>query len=231
MSNHQKISVVVPVHQKSSKLFEIRKAITDSPRSVELVIVINNKELEDVIKPDNPFEKVVLCEKIGRGYAFIKGIMKSQGDIVLLLHSDTLLPTNWDETIKNALENNRIVGGGFSMFFDSNSLYLKFLVYMSKIRFKLTGEILGDRAIFVRSEILNKCLWVMDVPIFEDVRISKYMRKFGATILLKEKVVTSADSFRKNGLLGHLWRIVKCRLWYMLGVDLKKIYKYYYSKP
>lgn len=229
MSDQQKISVIVPVHKKNSRLSEIRKQINHSQQTVELIIVINNNALEEVIKPENTFEKVVVAEKIGRGYAFIKGIMKSQGDIVLLLHSDTLPPKNWDKAIKNALENDRIVGGGFSMSFDSHSYYLKLLAYSSYIRFRLTGEIVGDRAIFVRSEILKKCLRVMDVPLFEDVRLSKFMRKFGSTTLLKEKVVTSADSFRKNGMLGHFWRIVKCRLLYVLGVDLEKIYKYYYS--
>jgi len=229
LSIQQKISVVVPVHRKISRLSEIRKVIYYSPQTVELIIVINNNELEEVIKPENSFEKVVISEKIGRGYAFIKGIMEAQEDIVLLLHSDTLLPKNWDKAIKNALENDQIVGGGFSMSFDRHSYYLKLLVYLSYIRFRLTGEISGDRAIFARSEILKKCLCVMDVPLFEDVRLSKFMRKFGSTIILKEKVVTSADSFRKNGMLGHLWRIVKCRLLYVLGVDLEKIYQYYYS--
>jgi hypothetical protein len=32
-----------------------------------------------------------------------------------------------------------------------------------------------------------------------------------------------------SGMLRHLWRIVKSRLWYILGVDLERIFKYYYS--
>jgi glycosyltransferase involved in cell wall biosynthesis len=205
--------------------------IARSSRTVELILVINNKELGEVITPENAVEKVVVSERTGRGFAFIEGIAQAQGDVVLLLHSDTLLPNEWDAAIENALNNDRVVGGGFSLAFDSDSLYLKLLAYVADIRFHLTGEMMGDRAIFARSEILRKCLPVMDVPIFEDVRLSRRMRTYGATTLLKDHVVTSADAFRKNGMFRHLWRIVQSRLWYALGVDLERIFRYYYSEP
>jgi len=85
-----------------SRLFEIRKLLMKEVRTVELVIVLNNRELEETIRPENAFEKVVVYDRTGRGYSLIKGIMKAQGDVILMLHSDTLLPTGWNKAIVNA---------------------------------------------------------------------------------------------------------------------------------
>ena len=63
----------------------------------------------------------------------------------------------------------------------------------------------------------------------EDVKLSRFMNKKGIVVMLQEKVITSADTFFKYGLLQHTFRIIKCRLWYALGGNPDKIYRYYYS--
>jgi hypothetical protein len=63
----------------------------------------------------------------------------------------------------------------------------------------------------------------------EDVRLTMMMKKEGKVVLLKEKVITSAATFRKYGLLHNTMRILLVRLWYGVGRDPQKIYKYYYD--
>lgn len=227
--NRHVISVIVPVHRRDSKLPSIRRIAASASTLVELIIVINNKELIGTITPEHPNEKVIICEQAGRGYAFVRGALQAEGDIILLLHSDTLLPIKWNSAIIKALENPKIVGGGFSMTFDVESLWLKMLIRLSDVRVYLAGEILGDRAIFVRANILKNCLPLIDIPIFDDVELSKCMRRQGKILLLKERVVTSADAFVTKGIIRNLVRIAKCRIWYALGGNPKQIYTYYYS--
>ena len=86
----------------------------------------------------------------------------------------------------------------------------------------------GDRAIFIRSHILKDRTQFMNVPLMEDVKLSGFMKKQGNVVMLKEKAITSADTFIKYGLLRNTFRIIKCRLWYALGGDPEKIYSYYY---
>jgi hypothetical protein len=88
----------------------------------------------------------------------------------------------------------------------------------------------GDRALFARTADLRECLPALDVPLFEDVRLSKALRKRGKLVLLDETVVTSAEHFRRNGPLTQSLRIFKARLWYALGGDTQRIYDYYYSR-
>lgn len=220
----------MPVHRKDSRLSAIRESVVPASTPIELIIVINNKKLVGTIRSEGPRERVVVSDRMGRGYAFVRGVMEARGDIVLLLHSDTVLPSKWDGAITHALDSGRASFGAFSLSYDIPSLYLKTLILLSDIFFHLTGEIWGDRAIFARSEILRQCVKVMDVPLLEDVRLSECLRRKGRTIVLKEKVVTSAEGFLTKGMFRHAWRALKCRLLYALGASPQLMYDYYYEE-
>jgi hypothetical protein len=218
----------VPVHRKDAKLPAIRKSVIPSSTPTELIIVMNNKELEGSIRPEGAGERIVTSDRIGRGYAFVRGAMEARGDIVLLLHSDTLLPEKWDRAITRALDSGRASCGAFSLSFDMPSLYLRALILLSDAFYYLTGEVWGDRAIFMRREILRQCLDAMNVPLLEDVRVSECLRERGRILLLKEKVVTSAEGFLTEGMVRHAWKALWCRLLYALGASPQSMYDYYY---
>ena len=223
------LSVVVPIHKHHSKLEIIRQAVRTSPIPAELIIVVNDPQLEEPIHSEHSSERVVRCLRRGRGFAFVIGIHYARGNVILLLHADTVLPHDWSTAIMQVLQNEQCVGGGFSLTFDRSNLFLKLLVRLSHIRFHITGVMFGDRAMFARADILNNCLTCMKVPLFEDLRLSQCLRRHGTTVLLRTHVTTSAASFHMRGMWKHLLRIVKCQLWYALGGDLERIFHYYYS--
>ena len=61
-----------------------------------------------------------------------EGIYHAKGEFIIFLHADTLLPTGWDKIIRREMQNKNIIGGGFSLTFDVNNLYLKILVKIVK---------------------------------------------------------------------------------------------------
>ena len=223
------ISVIIPVVNLKPYLSRIRQSLVTVSTTIEVIIVVS-KDLEGKIFKKYPFEKIIVSELNGRGFACAQGMRSAKGEIIIFLHADTILPDNWNKLILNALVNRNVVGGAFSLTFDTNHKYLKLLVFVSDIFFKVTRELWGDRAIFIRSELLKDNAELMEVPIMEDVKLSNFMKKKGALVMLKEKVITSSDTFLKYGLLRHTFRIMKCRLWYALGGKPEKIYDYYYSQ-
>ena len=223
------ISVIIPVANIKPYLNKIRQNLARVSTPIEVIIVVS-KDLVGKIFKKYPFEKIIISKLNGRGFACSQGLRSAKGEIIIFLHADTILPENWDKVIRNALANKNIVGGAFSLTFDSNHKYLKLLVIISDLFFMFTRELWGDRAIFVRSEVLKGHAALMEVPIMEDVKLSSFMKKKGKLVMLKEKVITSSDTFIKYGLLRHTFRIVKCRIWYAFGGNPAKIYNYYYSR-
>lgn len=228
--DEQKISIIMPVH-KIGPLFEAAlKKVRAASTPIQLIIVLNNKDLEGKIVPEGKDDLVVLCERQGRGYPIARGLEEVQNDIVVMLHSDTVLPDGWDGLIKKALSDERVAAGGFRLSFDRPTRFLDFCVWLTNVQYSIFNGLWGDRAIFTHAELLRGCKEAMDAPMWEDVRIVKCLRRKGKVISLDQKVVTSADSFHKRGPFRFLMRIIRCRLWYTFGGDLNKIYKSYYAK-
>jgi glycosyltransferase involved in cell wall biosynthesis len=230
MHEAPRLSVIMPVHRETGLLAGVRSSVHAASAPPELVIVLNDRSLEGSIKAERPNERVVLCERRGRGFALARGVGEVTGEVVVLLHSDTLLPPGWDIAINRALADRRYVGGGFHIAFDRPSRYLNFLLLYSDLMVLLGRAMWGDRAVFVRARAIRKCLGALDAPLFEDVRLSKCLRRMGKLVLLKERVVTSADHFWHNGPYTQTARIIKARLWYAFGGDPQRIYDYYYSR-
>ncbi|KYK23089.1 hypothetical protein AYK24_01355 [Thermoplasmatales archaeon SG8-52-4] len=228
-SNDYIISVIVPFHKSSIFLNDIRKTINSASTAVEAIYVIDEK-LNDFIKKPNQNEHIVVVKNISRGQTLAEGLKKASGEIVVFLHSDTILPSGWDLIIRNVMKDKRIIGGGFSLQFDKKHFFLKILTLLSNLLFYFSKELWGDRAIFVRTKPLKNNISILSAPIMEDVRLSSWMKKNGNVVLLKSKVTTSSETFFKYGLIRNTIRIIKVRLWYLVGHDLQRIFDYYYKK-
>ena len=93
-------------------------------------------------------------------------------------------------------------------------------------RFKL---LTGDRAQFVRSSLIKDNISILEIPIMEDLELSFLMKKNGDSIILNGTVITSAEAFKRNGILRQTIRILICYFWYRIGGNLQDIYNYYYK--
>ncbi len=223
------ISVVIPIHKIQKNFSKVRQQIHLATTAIEVIYVIDDKLGNDILQTTTSNEHIIRVHNLGRGYMFKEGIAHIKGDVILFLHSDTQLPKNWDSSIIHAMEDEKVIGGGFSLQFDIDNFYLTLSLKMIAFIVKFRKILSGDRAIFLRFQPFKKYLQILDVPIMEDIKLSQWMRTHGKVIILKESVVTSADAFIKNGFLHQSWKIIKCMLWHKIGGDPKKIYSYYYS--
>jgi len=225
------ITVITPIHTMNHKLPHIRKALSSATLPTQLIIVLNNPKLTKLIRPQNSNELVVVATRKGRGFAFLEGITNITANVTMLLHSDTIPPPGWEQAILTALKNPKVVGGGFSMIHDKPNPYLNLGIWLMNQWFRISGELYGDRAMFIRSHILRSCLSAFEVPLFEDLRLVQCMRKYGRLVLLKDKVETSASSLRKYGFFRYFGSFYLCRIWYAIGGSPFQIYNAYYSTP
>ncbi len=173
--------------------------------------------------------RFITSNRIGRGYSCYEAAKIAKGEILLFLHDDTQLPLNWQKVILDTLRDPKVSGGGFSLTFDRGHWFLDLLTWCSDRLFDLTGELWGDRALFVRRAVLKEDPAIIDVPIMEDVRLSHFMKSRGKTRLMKEKVITSSSAFFDKGILKHTLIILICRFLFLIGVKPQKIYNIYYK--
>jgi glycosyltransferase involved in cell wall biosynthesis len=223
------ISVIIPIHIKNDKLGKVRKSVQNSTKSIEIIYVFDNK-IADVFTKLEKYEKIIKIENKGRGFMFAEGVHHSTGEVIMFLHSDTILPIGWDNCITGSLKDKMVIGGGFKLKFDVENTYLNIAIRLLTFRSNPKKLLSGDRAIFVRSSLIKNNLSILKVPIMEDMNLSYLMRKNGDVKILDEQVTTSADAFLKNGILKHTIKIIISFFWYRIGGNLQEIYNFYYSK-
>jgi hypothetical protein len=223
----ESISVILPIHKIPRNFDQVRKTIFSVTTPIEIIYVID-KKLNDEIKQENTYEKFLFETNRGRGYMIKKGVHHAQNDITVILHADTLLPPKWDETIIHTMSKKHVIGGAFSLSFINQNTYLSMGILIINLLFNITGVLSGDRAMFVHTKPLKQNLHLLETPIYEDAELSYWMKENGKVIILKDTIKTSSDAFYSRGMIHQTWRILICSLWYFIGRDITKIYRYYY---
>ncbi|HKS36721.1 MAG TPA: TIGR04283 family arsenosugar biosynthesis glycosyltransferase [Verrucomicrobiae bacterium] len=141
------------------------------------------------------------------------GAANAQGDVLLFLHADTLIPPEGLRAIESVLKNERVVGGGFRRRYVNAPAFLQFTCAMADWRGRWLGWHFGDQGIFVRRAAFEALGGFRELAVFEDVDLCRRMKKVGRVVGLRPQVLSSARRFAKRGALvtslADLW--LTCR--------------------
>jgi rSAM/selenodomain-associated transferase 2 len=136
------------------------------------------------------------------------GASAADGDTLLFLHADSLLPDEFPHLIARALGKPLIVGGAFDFEFSKepetggfDAQCLRWVVLVNRIRYRWTGNFYGDQAIFVRRDVFRRVGGFPNVRLMEDIRFSRRLRRFGRTAILRPPVRTSPRRFLSHGVI------------------------------
>jgi hypothetical protein len=140
----------------------------------------------------------------GRGDQLQCGFCAARAEVCVFLHADTLLPSNARGLIEKTLENSEVAGGAFSLEFSDMSEALplmRLLQHAINLRARLFESATGDQVIFARRCVLQEMGGVPQVPLFEDVRLCRGIKRKGRFVILPARVATSARLWQRVGPL------------------------------
>jgi len=230
MTDNPEISIIIPYGYFTSELKITMQSTISKNCQIEIILVTNNDLRNGLDEMLSERHKIVESNEVGRGYFCSAGAMEAKGSVLLFLHADTTLPNQWCQKILDTMANPKIAGGGFSTSFRSNHWFVKRLPKLYNLFSRVIGELWGDRAIFMRKKDLLLNLDHINVPIMEDVEMSKIIRRNGKMVLLPDYVSTSALHFTVKGHFRHIVEVIFFRILYALGVSAERIYKWYYRR-
>lgn len=128
----------------------------------------------------------------------------SQGDWLLFLHADTLLPADALAAIEQLPPH--IDSGCFHQAFSGTHPLLRGVSRLHNWRCKRTQIMYGDQAMFVRRSAFEALGGFPETDL-EDVKLSERLRERGAPVLLSATIVTDARKFLAHGVLRSVARI------------------------
>ena len=134
------------------------------------------------------------------------GAWTANGEWLLFLHADTLLPNGALHRL-NALEADLdFQAGGFRHRFSDRDWRLRLISWMDNLRSKTTKVIYGDQAMFVRRVLFEWLGGFPDQPILEDVVFCEKLKEATGPVLLNEYVITDSRKFVQTGIWRSLAR-------------------------
>lgn len=186
-------------------------------RGVE-VIVVDGGSGDGTAELAAPLADRVVAAPPGRAVQMNEGAALANGDVLLFLHADTVLPENADRLIAEALADRRI-WGRFDVRIDGRHPGLRLVAAMMNLRSRLSGIATGDQAIFVRRATFEAVGGFPPIPLMEDIALSGALKRLRWPARIKEPVTTSGRRWDENGLARTILLMWRLRLAYALGGD------------
>ncbi len=149
----------------------------------------------------------------------------------MFLHIDTLLPTMSPQFLLQPLTaGSGYTWGRFDVRLSGNHPAFRVIETMMNLRSRLTGIATGDQAMFVSRDIFEKVGGFADIPLMEDVRLSKDLCvQTGRPLCLRERVSSSSRRWEKHGIVRTVVLMWWLRLAYVMGVDPERLHRRYYQ--
>ena len=221
------ISIIIPtlnsdtdLHKTLGSLFEgiennlIRELIISDGGSTDKTKLIANE-----------VGAVVVEGSRGRGLQINRGIERSRGDWILILHADTSLSSDWSVKLLEKIDKN--FAYHFKLKFKSKSLFARILEYWAHIRSKFLGLPYGDQGFLIHRDLLDTIEEFPKIPIMEDIALADRLK--GKIRPLDILAHTSAEKYHKNGWLRQSMINFFILTQYRLGKDPNQLFKFYYK--
>jgi rSAM/selenodomain-associated transferase 2 len=187
-------------------------------RDVE-IIVVDGSSTDETVTLAQPLSDRVETARRGRAPQMNAGAAVARGETLLFLHADTRLPEGGVELARDAVFHGQRVWGRFDVRIDSRYPALRLVAVMMNLRSRLSGIATGDQAIFVRRREFERIGGFPDIPIMEDIALSRALRRLSRPVCLGIPVMTSGRLWERRGLMRTIFLMWRLRLAYFLGAD------------
>lgn len=225
------LSVIMPVLNEAKNLEGILSHLRAICPEAEVIVVDGGSE-DGTSALVRQFPWVTyLSGRRGRASQMNAGAAVANGEVLLFLHADTLMPAGANAAILQAFNDPEVVAGRFDVSFDNPRPVFKIIACFINLRSRLTKICTGDQALFVRRKTFEELGGYPDIPLMEDVEFATRLKRKGAMSCLRVKVTTSARKWEQGGVLRVVLLMWALRFCYVVGVDPDRLHRWYYGQP
>ena len=217
------LSIIVPCLDEADGIAATLGALAPMRARGAEVIVVDGDSRDATVARAGPLADAVISAPRGRASQMNAGAARARGEILLFLHGDTLLPDAADALIVDGLQRSRRGWGRFDVAIAGRNPLLRVVAALMNLRSRVTGIATGDQAIFVTRTLFTAAGAYPEIPLMEDVALSKQLKRFGAPLCLRHRLTTSGRRWEKRGVLRTILLMWGLRLAYWLGADPRKL--------
>lgn len=218
-----RLSVVLPVLNEAARLPDLlaRLATLDAQ-----IIVVDGGSRDGSPDIARTAGVSVIDSPPGRARQMNAGADAADGEVLLFLHADTVLPADAGRLIRDALSGGR-VWGRFDVVIEGRPKMLRVVATMMNLRSRLTGIATGDQAMFVTRAAFDAVGGFPGQPLMEDIELSARLLRQSRPACIGVPVRTSGRRWEQRGVwrtIALMWRL---RRDYWRGVPASELAERY----
>jgi rSAM/selenodomain-associated transferase 2 len=220
------LSVIVPMLNEERAIARTLDAIAAGASGAEViveVIVVDGGSTDRSCEEARPRCATLLVARRGLARQMNAGAAAAQGDALVFVHADTLMPRSFAGDIAAALADPAVIGGRFDLQLDDNAPLLRLIGWLISARSRLSRTGTVDQAIFVRREMFERLGGYRDIALCEDLDLARRLKRAGRVACLRSRVTTSARRWRERGVVATTIQMWFIRTAFLLGVPPERL--------
>lgn len=223
----ERISIVVPALNEAAGIQATLASLQPLRARGHEVVVVDGGSTDDTPGLAAPLADRVVASARGRAVQQNAGASAAAGSVLLFLHADTALPDGADARVLDGLRESGRGWGRFDVRLSGRHPLLRIVGRMIGLRSRLSGIATGDQAIFVRREWFGRVGGFPEVPLMEDVAITRALKRLGPPLCLRDRVTTSSRRWEERGIVRTIVLMWRLRWAYFRGVDPAELARRY----
>ncbi|HET6572590.1 MAG TPA: glycosyltransferase family 2 protein [Fimbriiglobus sp.] len=226
-----RLAVVVPTLDEDRHLPATLASLAAQTTPADRVLVADGGSADRTVETARKFgANVLIVPGRGRGGQVAAAVAQLDEPVVLVAHADMVFPRTALAAVHHHLaENPDCPGGCLGHRFDSPRWVYRVMEWFDRRR-AARGHSYGDQAQFFQRDVLGRSGGFPDLPMMEDVELSRRMRQLGRPAYLHQPVTVSPRRFERRGLVRVLWANWRSRRAYRTGgsAACRAIHERYY---
>ncbi|MCG8325444.1 MAG: TIGR04283 family arsenosugar biosynthesis glycosyltransferase [Thiotrichales bacterium] len=220
------ISIIIPVYNEASCIAHCLQSLSAWRNQGCEIIVVDGESEDDTFYLAQAHSDLVCTSRKGRAAQMNTGARHAKGDLLLFLHADTSLPA-CSVHLRQRLDSVRQGWGRFDVNLSGRRKIFRLIAALINIRSRLTGIATGDQCLFVSRRLFNEVGGFPEIPIMEDVALSRLMRDVLRPVCLTERVMTSSRRWEEKGIARTILTMWYMRLAYFMGAKPENLARLY----
>lgn len=218
-----KLSIIVPTLNEAAQVTATLESLQPLRALGHEILVVDGGSDDGTPECAQPHCDRVIITSRGRARQMNAAAHAACGSVLWFLHADTHVSTTAIQALLTALAQPHCQWGRFDVRLSGTHPLLRVVAALMNLRSRLTGIATGDQGIFVRRALFERIGGFPDIPLMEDIELSRRLKRAAAPVCLRERLLTSSRRWEQHGILRTILLMWRLRFAYWIGVSPERL--------
>lgn len=222
-SSGTSVSIIIPVYNEASQLDKNLKKLFNNLENFNIEVILSDGgSTDNTLAIARKYPCKILSSEKGRARQMNTACLQACGNFLLFLHADSYLPDDWLNHVETSED-----WGFFPINLSGKHWLLRIIENAINLRSRVSRIATGDQGLYFNKAFYRLLNGFPDIPIMEDIAISKLAREYANPSIGRNPIVTSSRRWEQNGIIKTIFLMWGLRFAYWLGISPDRLHRIY----